>query len=103
MRMIRMTPKSTKVVPVASAAVLPAAPVAMPLPSSLGAMHDVAQQAKHLRQVLEEGKQRLGCFLGAGCPLGIYDVEGKKSLVLIPAVEELTKRVALGLEDRDKE
>lgn len=69
----------------------------------LSAIHDASQQAKNLRHVLEEGKQRIGCFLGAGCPLGIYDKDGKKSLVLIPAVEELTRRVAVGLEARDKE
>lgn len=69
----------------------------------LGAIHDAAQQAKNLRQVLGDRKQRIGCFLGAGCPLGIYDAKGEKSLVLIPAVDELTKRVASGLEARDKE
>src|ERR1700722_5971860 len=69
----------------------------------LSAIHDAAQQAKNLRQVLEEGKQRIGCFLGAGCPLGIYDAAEEKSMVLIPAVEELTKRVASGLEGRDTE
>lgn len=69
----------------------------------LRAIHDASQQVRNLRHVLEEGKQRIGCFLGAGCPLGIYDTDGKKSMVLIPAVEELTKRVALGLEARDKE
>jgi len=69
----------------------------------LHAIHDASQQVKNLRHVLEEGKQRIGCFLGAGCPLGIYDAGGEKSMVLIPAVEELTKRVALGLEARDKE
>ncbi|RYD75200.1 MAG: SIR2 family protein, partial [Verrucomicrobiaceae bacterium] len=43
--------------------------------------------------------------MGAGCPLGVYDAEGEKSVVLIPAVVELTKRIALGLEnlaERDK-
>jgi hypothetical protein len=69
----------------------------------LSAIHDAAQQARNLRQVLEEGKQRIGCFLGAGCPLGIFDAAGEKSMVLIPAVELLTKRVALGLEARDQE
>lgn len=69
----------------------------------LRAIHDAAQQAKNLRHILEEGKQRIGCFLGAGCPLGIYDADGEKSMILIPAVDELTKRVALGLEARDKE
>lgn len=65
-------------------------------------IHDAAQQARNLRQVLQDNKQRIGCFLGAGCPLGIYDVLGKKSVVLIPAVVELTKRVADGLQIADK-
>jgi len=51
--------------------------------------------------VLQDDKQRIGCFLGAGCPLGIYDAAGSKSVVLIPAVVELTKRVADGLRATD--
>lgn len=68
----------------------------------MDAIHDAAQQARNLRQVLQDDKQRIGCFLGAGCPLGIYDVDGKSSIVLIPAVVELTKRVADGLLAIDK-
>ncbi len=68
---------------------------------SLPPIHDAAQQARSLRQVLQDDKQRIGCFLGAGCPLGIYDAEGQKSIVLIPAIVELTKRVAKGLQDAD--
>ena len=98
-----MTAKPTKSVSVPSAAGLSSAAVDAPASSPLIAIHDAAQQARNLRQVLEEGKQRTGCFLGAGCPLGIYDAAGERSLVLIPAVEELTLRVALGLEARDKE
>lgn len=95
-----MTKKAT-VTP--SSADQPAAEAAPPglaakLPISLLApIHDAAQQARNLRQVLQDDKQRIGCFLGAGCPLGIYDAEGKKSVVLIPAVVDLTKRVAAGL------
>ncbi len=88
--------------------VVSATPVALTAPVGVGptpplfaALHDAAQQARHLRQVLEDDKQRIGFFLGAGCPLGIYDAAGKSSLVLIPAVVELTKRVAAGLETRD--
>lgn len=69
--------------------------------SPLEAVHDAAQQARILRQVLQNDKQRIGCFLGAGCPLGIYDATGKTSVVLIPSVIELTKRVAAGLLDSD--
>src|SRR4030067_3212506 len=66
------------------------------------AIHDAAQEACFLRQVLQDDKQRIGCFLGAGCPLGIYDAKEKSSIVLIPAVLELTKRVAEGLLASDK-
>ena len=68
---------------------------------ALPQLHDVTQQARNLRQVLQDDKQRIGCFLGAGCPLGIYDADGKKSIVLIPAVAELTKRIANGLQATD--
>lgn len=71
--------------------------------STLPDLHDAAQQARNLRHVLQDDKQRIGCFLGAGCPLGIYDATGTKSIVLIPAVVELTKRVAAGLQAIDKE
>jgi hypothetical protein len=74
----------------------------MPPSSPLEPIHDAAQQARNLRQVLQDDKQRIGCFLGAGCPLGVYDAAGTASLVLIPAVVELTKRVAEGLELSDK-
>lgn len=60
-------------------------------------LHDAAQQARNLRLVLQDDKQRIGCFLGAGCPLGIYDAAGVKSITLIPAVVELTKQIAEGL------
>jgi hypothetical protein len=71
--------------------------------AGLPQLHDAAQQARNLRHVLQDDKQRIGCFLGAGCPLGIYDAAGEKSVVLIPAVFELTKRVAEGLETSDNE
>lgn len=97
-----MTSKSTKNVNESPTESLPAGPVTPPSPQPLEAIHDALQQARNLRQVLEEGKQRIGCFLGAGCPLGIYDREGKKSIFLIPAVEQLTKQVASGLVACDK-
>ena len=69
-----MTTKPTTV------AVLSADPIGAPVNPPLSAIHDASQQAKNLRQVLEEGKQRIGCFLGAGCPLGIYDAAEEKSM-----------------------
>jgi hypothetical protein len=59
----------------------------------LPAIHSAAQQARNLRQVLQDDKQRIGCFVGAGCPLGIYDADGIKSITLIPAIIELTERI----------
>jgi len=81
-----------------------APPLAATAPGKLAfdAIHDAAQQARILRQVLQDDKQRIGCFLGAGCPLGIYDAAGKDSIVLIPVIVELTKRVADGLDASDK-
>ena len=77
-------------------------PVTIVAPAPLRDIHDATQQARFLRHVLQDDKQRIGCFLGAGCPLGIYDASEQKSVVLIPAVIELTKRVASGLEASDK-
>lgn len=77
-----------------------AASTAPPAPA-LPQLHDAAQQARNLRQVLQDDKQRIGCFLGAGCPLGVYDAAGENSVVLIPAVVELTNRVANGLQAID--
>lgn len=86
---------------IASAAPAASAVATSPMAMSLPALHDAAQQARNLRQVLQDDKQRIGCFLGAGCPLGVYDAAGSKSIVLIPAVVELTKRVADGLQASD--
>lgn len=80
-----------------AASAVSTAPPAPALPQ----LHDAAQQARNLRQVLQDDKQRIGCFLGAGCPLGVYDAAGENSVVLIPAVVELTKRVANGLQAID--
>ena len=86
---------------IANAASAASAVATGPMALSLPTLHDAAQQARNLRQVLQDDKQRIGCFLGAGCPLGVYDAAGSKSIVLIPAVVELTKRVADGLEVSD--
>jgi hypothetical protein len=71
-------------------------------PKPLLKLHNAAQQAGNLRQVLQDNKQRIGCFLGAGCPLGVYDEVGEKSIILIPAIVELTKRITAGLDAIDK-
>jgi hypothetical protein len=77
---------------------VPAISTAVGIKPPLEALHDAAQQARNLRSVLQDDKQRIGCFLGAGCPLGIYDEAGAKSIVLIPAVVDLTKTIAEDLQ-----
>jgi hypothetical protein len=56
-------------------------------------IHNASQQAGNLRQVLEDDKLRIGFFLGAGCPLGIYNKDGTTSLRLIPDINGLTGKV----------
>ena len=65
-------------------------------------IHDASQQARNLRQVLEDDKLRIGFFLGAGCPLGIYDKDGKASLKLIPDIKGLTEKVVSELSGTSK-
>lgn len=55
--------------------------------------HDLVHQTRLLRDALESEKRRVGFFLGAGCPLGIYDDQGKESIKHIPDVAGLTQVV----------
>ena len=55
-----------------------------------------------LRQILSQGRKRIGLLVGAGAPLGVrvneagqLDPEGSP---LIPGVEELTRRVTKALD-----
>lgn len=64
-------------------------------------VHNASHQVRLLRDALQSDKVRIGFFLGAGCPLGIYDGKGKKSLTHIPDVAGLTKRVCERLGERD--
>ncbi len=63
--------------------------------------HDVLRQARLLRDALQSDKIRIGCFLGAGCPSGIYDQDGKRTKPLIPDVARLTSDVRAELEASD--
>lgn len=92
-----------------SVSAAPAIPTTMPVSSSVASapapslprVHDASQQARLLRTALQDDKQRIGFFLGAGCPLGIYDEKEENSLGLIPAVVPLTKKIEEGLESLD--
>lgn len=44
---------------------------------------------------------RIGYFIGAGCPLGIFDDKDEKSLRYIPDVAGLTVRIRERLQERD--
>ena len=63
--------------------------------------HDPSGQASLLQNALQSDKVRIGCLLGAGCPLGIFDESGEKSLELIPNVRGLTDLVYAELCSRD--
>ncbi len=63
-------------------------------------IHDLVHQIRLLRGALQSEKRRLGFFLGAGCPLGIYDESGQKSLAYIPDVAGLTREIESALKGR---
>lgn len=63
--------------------------------------HDLQHQIGLVREALRSEKRRLGFFLGAGCPLGIYDKDGTKSLKHIPDVAGLTEAVQSELAARN--
>jgi hypothetical protein len=60
---------------------------------SLNMIHDILHQVGLLREALRSEKRRLGFFLGAGCPLGIFDEKGDKSVKHIPDVAGLTATI----------
>ncbi len=62
-----------------------------PAPGDL--IHDLPHQIGLVREALRSEKRRLGFFLGAGCPLGIYDEKGDKSIKHIPDVAGLTSTI----------
>lgn len=55
--------------------------------------HDLQHQIGLIREALRSEKRRLGFFLGAGCPLGIYDEKGCTSIKHIPDVAGLTAAI----------
>jgi len=65
-------------------------------------LHDVGHQIHLIREALQSEKRRLGFFFGAGCPLGIYDNDGKNSSNHIPDVAGLTTAVGTGLDGEAK-
>jgi hypothetical protein len=60
-------------------------------------IHDLTHQVGLVREALRSEKRRLGFFLGAGCPLGIYDEGGGTSIKHIPDVAGLTAAIQSAL------
>jgi hypothetical protein len=63
--------------------------------------HDARRQVGLLRDALQSDKVRMGFFLGAGCPSGIYDADGVKCAPLIPDVASLSAAVRQAMEAGD--
>ncbi len=80
--------------PSAAAVTKPNATPTTSAPSvSLNMIHDLSHQVGLLRESLRSEKRRLSFFLGAGCPLGIFDENGDKSVKHIPDVAGLTTAI----------
>lgn len=56
-------------------------------------LHNPSHQVRLLREAVQSDKVRIGYFIGAGCPLGIYDDKDERSLKHIPDVAGLTLRI----------
>jgi len=80
-------------------------PVSIPVPKTgpslaggtpmikMNMSHDLQHQVRLVREALRSEKRRLGFFLGAGCPLGIYDKDEVRSIEHIPDVAGLTAAI----------
>ena len=71
----------------------------------MDSVHNPDRFMADLRQILSQGRKRIGLLLGAGAPLSVrVDAEGRinpDGEALIPGVDDLTKRVIDGLEGQD--
>jgi hypothetical protein len=69
----------------------------------LQTVHNPDRFIADLRQILSQGRKRIGLVVGAGAPMSLrVDANGKLSdagTPLIPGVDELTSLVSKGLED----
>lgn len=63
-------------------------------------IHNPDRYMVDLRQILSQGRKRIGLLIGAGAPVSISDDKGNP---LIPDVENLTARVQNELTDDDKD
>ena len=71
---------------------VPTDPSPVAATAAVAYQHDIVRQSRLLRDALQSDKVRVGCFLGAGCPSGIYDKDGKKDAPHLPDVAKLLRR-----------
>ena len=64
------------------------------------AIHNPDQYMRDLRQLLSQGRKRIGFLIGAGAPAAIKNDKGKP---LIPDIEHLTRKVLGGLSPKSRE
>lgn len=95
--------RPAKAAPTAETSTESVVPYSTEMAHLLPEIHDPAHQVRLLREALQSDKVRIGYFIGAGCPLGIYDSKGEKSLGHIPDVAGLTRNVREKLAASDKE
>ena len=66
-------------------------------------IHNLDQYMSDLRQILAQGRKRIGILLGAGAPVGInISKKDGEHVPLIPAIEGLTDQVIKSLNDSQK-
>ena len=80
---------------------IPPDPSSAAMTAAIGYQHDIVRQSRLLRDAMQSDKIRVGCFLGAGCPSGVYDKDGKKGSPHLPDVSKLTEDVRAALESAD--
>jgi hypothetical protein len=61
-------------------------------------VHNPDQYMADLRQIVAQGRKRLGLLVGAGAPAGVMSADGKAPL--IPAVAQLTQMVTAALKGK---
>ena len=65
----------------------------------ISSLHSPDRFMADLRQVLSQGRKRIGLLIGAGAPVSIIQGDGP----LIPDVTRLTEKVLEGLVESDQE
>jgi hypothetical protein len=92
------TPPAVPAMPAVASTTAPTVAAVAIAAAPIEPLHDLAYQIGLVREALQSEKRRLGFFLGAGCPLGIFDKDGTASVKHIPDVAGLTEALAAALD-----